>query len=209
MAGLSRPKPPKSRDRVLSDEEIIKFWKATDAERPEFGAPLKLLLLTGCRLREIAELKWDELSDDAILLPAARVKNKRDHLVPLSPLAREIMAGITRVGTFVFSTHGGRIPVELGTKQKDRLDAAMGVSDWRVHDLRRSAVTKMAELGIRPDVIELVVNHTSGLRGGIAGTYNRSELMAERRAALERWSAHIQGLVSGKGAKVLPLRAGA
>jgi integrase len=206
MAALSRPKPPKSRDRVLSDEEIVKFWKATDAERPEFGVPLKLLLLTGCRVREIAELKRGELSNDSILLPAARVKNKRGHIVPLSTLALEILAGITPAGEYVFSTHSGRVPVELGTKPKDRLDARMGASDWRFHDLRRTAVTKMAELGVRPDVIELVVNHVSGHRGGIAGIYNRSEMLPERRAALERWAAHVEGLVAGTAAKVVQLR---
>ena len=81
----------------------------------------------------------------------------------------------------------------------------MGVSDWRFHDLRRTAVTKMAELGIRPDVIELVVNHVSGHRGGIAGVYNRSEILPERRAALERWAAHVAELIEGKAAKVAPL----
>ena len=65
----------------------------------------------------------------------------------------------------------------------------------------------MAELGIRPDVIELVVNHVSGHRGGVAGIYNRSEMLPERRAALERWSAHVQGLIDGKAAKVVLLRA--
>jgi hypothetical protein len=72
--------------------------------------------------------------------------------------------------------------------------------------LRRTFVTGLAELGIRPDVIELAVNHISGTRGGIAGVYNRSELMAERRAALERWSIHIAGLVSGRSDNVVALR---
>jgi integrase len=208
MAGLSRPKPPKSRDRVLYDSEIVKFWRATDAERPEFGAPLKLLLLTGCRLREIADLRWSEVVDDTLVLPAARTKNKREHIVPLSQLAREILAGVSSpTGAYVFSTHGGRKPVELGTKQKARIDAAMGVGDWVFHDLRRTVITGMSELGIRPDVIELVVNHTSGHRGGVAGVYNRSEMLPERRAALDRWAAHVAGLLDGKAAKVVPLRA--
>jgi hypothetical protein len=86
------------------------------------------------------------------------------------------------------------------------LVAATGGDDWRIHDLRRTAVTKMAELGVRPDAIELVVNHVSGHRGGIAGIYNRSEMLPERRAALERWSAHIEGLLSGTAAKVVQLR---
>ena len=70
----------------------------------------------------------------------------------------------------------------------------MGVSDWVLHYLRRTFVTGLAELGVRPDVIELSVNHVSGHRGGIAGVCNKSELLPERRAALERWSSHIEGL---------------
>jgi len=75
-----------------------------------------------------------------------------------------------------------------------------------LHDLRRTAVTGMAELGIRPDVIELCVNHVSGSRGGIAGVYNRSELLPERTAALERWASHVSGLVSPQPDNVVAIK---
>ena len=90
---------------------------------------------------------------------------------------------------------------------KARLDPVMQIAPWRLHDVRRSFVTGMADLGIRPDVIELCVNHTSGLRSGVAGIYNKSQLMPERKAALERWAAHIGRLISGEPAKkVVKLR---
>jgi hypothetical protein len=76
---------------------------------------------------------------------------------------------------------------------------------WRLHDLRRSAVTGMVELRVPPHVVELVVNHISGTRAGVAGTYNRSELMEERKEALERWATHVAGIVSGKAANVVPM----
>jgi hypothetical protein len=120
-------------------------------------------------------------------------------------LAREILATVPVAGDLVFSVTGGRTPIIINTDIRDRLVA--GGDHFVIHDLRRTAVTKMAELGIRPDVIELVVNHVSGHRGGIAGVYNRSEMLPERRAALERWAAHIEGLVEGKTAKVVPIRA--
>ena len=88
---------------------------------------------------------------------------------------------------------------------KDRLDAAMlaaareeghaVIQPWTLHDLRRTFVTGMVELHVPPHVVELVVNHISGTRAGVAGTYNRSELLPERKAALERWATHVQGLV--------------
>jgi integrase len=201
--------PPRSRDRALTEAEIKKFWEAAAAERAEFAAPSKLLLLTGQRLGEVTGMVRSELAEDLATwtIPGARTKNHRQHVVPLAPLARELIAAVPATGgEFVFTTDGGRTSVSLGSKIKNRLDAAMNVPPWRLHDLRRTAVTGMAELGIRPDVIELCVNHVSGTRGGIAGVYNKSELMPERRAALERWALHVQGIVAGKAANVTPIR---
>jgi integrase len=205
--GVSRPKVAASRDRVLKDVELVAFWKAASAERMEFAAPLKLLLLTGARLNEVVGMRRSELSDDGAswIIPGGRTKNRRECIVPLAPLARHVLTSVESTGEFVFSTTGGRRPITCGSKIKSRLDAVMKTGAWRLHDVRRSVVTGMAELGIRPDVIELVVNHVSGHRGGIAGVYNRSEMLPERRAALERWAAHVEGLVSGKVVKIMPL----
>ena len=207
-AGVHRPEAPKSRERVLSDDEIKALWLATDALANPFAAVLRLLLLTGCRLNEIAALRWEELSADGtqIKLPGTRTKNHRPHVVPLVPLPQTIIAGFPRIADcpYVFTTDG-KAPVAIGSKIKNKLDAEMNLPPWRIHDLRRTAVTGMAELGIRPDVIELCVNHVSGTRGSIAGVYNRSELLPERRKALERWAVQVQGIVTGKPAKVVQL----
>ena len=203
---VHRPESAMARDRVLTNDEIVKFWRTTEQIRPQFGSVLKLLLLTGCRLNEIAQLRWEELSADEINLPGTRTKNHRAHRIPLAPMAQSIIAAMPRIDDcpYVFTTNG-KAPVSVGSKIKNGLDAEMKIPAWRIHDLRRSAVTGMAELGIRPDVIELCVNHVSGTRGGIAGVYNRSELLPERRAALERWAVQVQGIVSGKLANVLPM----
>jgi integrase len=207
-AGVHRPEAPKARERVLINDEIKAFWLATDALAKPFAAVLRLLLLSGCRLKEIAALRWEELSADGtqINLPGTRTKNHRPHVVPLAPLAQTIIAETTRIADcpYVFTTNG-KAPVAIGSKIKNKLDAEMDLPAWRIHDLRRTAVTGMAELGIRPDVIELCVNHVSGTRGGIAGVYNRSELLPERRLALERWAVQVQGIVSGEPAKVVQL----
>jgi integrase len=204
--GVHRPAMLKARDRVLNNSEIVAFWRAADAERVEFGALLKVLLLTGCRLREVAGMSRTEISDDGAtwIIPGERTKNARAHVVPLSPLVRSLIASVGTDGNLIFTTNGST-PPSGWSKIKNRLGAAMKIPPWRLHDLRRTTVTGMAELGIRPDVIELAVNHISGSRGGIAGVYNRSELLDERRAALERWSQHVAGLVSGKPENVVTL----
>ena len=205
-AEVHRPDAPRARDRVLTDAEIAKFWPAAAAERVEFCAPLKLLLLTGCRLNEVAGMRRSELSDDGRFAhPWWRTKNKRPHIVPLQSLARDLIASVGGDADLIFTTDG-RSPVRIGSKIKQRLDQAMKIPPWRLHDLRRTFVTGLAELGIRPDVIELAVNHVRGLRGGIAGVYNRSELLSERRAALERWAVHVDGLVLGRPSKIVALR---
>ena len=119
-AGVHRPEASKARDRVLSNDEIKAFWRATDGEiRPQFGAVLKLLLLTGCRLNEIAALRWEELGADGtqINLPGSRTKNHRPHVVPLVPLAQLIIAEMPRIADcpYVFTTNG-EAPVAIGSK---------------------------------------------------------------------------------------------
>ena len=80
---------------------------------------------------------------------------------------------------------------------------------WTFHDLRRSCASGMADLGIPPHVIEAVLNHVSGARAGVAGTYNRALYAAEKADALQRWADYVEGLVAGKRAKVVPIRRGA
>jgi integrase len=206
VSGVLKLKPP-SRDRVLGNDELVKLWKASDAIHPAAGAAIKLLMLTGCRLNEIRELRWAEVGDAQIDLPGTRTKNHRAHVVPLSGLAQEILASVERIdGSPYAFTVRGTVPVEIGSKMKRRLDALTGIADWRIHDIRRSVVTGMATLNIRPDVIELIVNHVSGFRAGVAGIYNKSEMLPERRAALERWSQHVAGLVAERPANVAPIR---
>jgi integrase len=196
--GVHRPSPPRSRDRVLTNSEIKAFWQAASAERKEFAAVLKLCLLLGQRLGEVRGMRREELSDDGAVwtIPGERTKNRRTHVVPLPPLARQIIAETGEEGEFVFSTTGGHAPVAIGSKIKKRLDGRMkAAAPWREHDLRRTCATGMAELGVAPHIVEAVLNHVSGHKSGVAGIYNRAAYAAEKKAALELWVAHVKKLV--------------
>jgi len=208
--GVHRPETPKARDRVLSNSEIARFWKAADATGEPVAGLLKLLLLTGCRLNEVAGMRWSELSDDGAswLIPGERTKNHRPHIVPLTSLVREIIDNAKRIEgcDFVFSNTGSS-PISGWSKVKDRIDAAMKpATPWVLHDLRRTAATGMAEIGIAPHIVEAVLNHVSGARAGVAGTYNRAQYLPEKTAALKRWAVHVQGLAAGKQSNVTALR---
>src|SRR5262249_29517735 len=117
-----RPKPPQARVRVLDQDEIRAFWAACGKLNAPFGAILKLLLLTGCRLNEIASLRWDELAEDEIRLPGTRTKNHKPHTVPLGALAREVITSVQRFpgSPFVFTTTG-ITPVSGWSKAKNRI----------------------------------------------------------------------------------------
>ena len=128
-------------------------------------------------------------------LPRERVKNDRRHEVQLSPQAVTIIQALPRISDrFVFSTNT-ESPVNDFGKNKGRLDDLSGVSDWTLHDLRRTAASGMARLGVSLAVIEKILNHVSGSFAGIVGVYQRHEFAEEKRAALEKWADHVERLV--------------
>lgn len=209
-SGVWHPGPPPPRERVLSDDEICAFWKATDTLRAPYGAAARLLLLTGARLNEVMGMRRGELSADGNwTIPGTRTKNHRDHSLPLPQLACDVIASVPQLSAdFVFST--GKGPATGWSRAKAELDAAAGlIKPWRLHDLRRTAASGMQRLGIRVEVIERALNHLSGSYGGVAGIYQRDPMTDEVRGALKRWAAHIEGLVADKPAKkVVPIRGG-
>ena len=81
------------------------------------------------------------------------------------------------------------------------------VAEWRLHDLRRTVATRMADIGVLPHVIEAVLNHISGHKAGVAGVYNRSQYGPERRQALDQWGAHVEALAAGKRSNVVAMKA--
>jgi integrase len=209
--GVQPPEAGRERDRVLSDDELVKLWRATEQIGGNFGSIFRILTLTGCRLNEIAQMRWAELSDDfaTLKLPAERVKNKTPHDVPLSPMARGVIAAVPRISgsDFVFTSRSGR-PVSAFSKAKAAVDALMGadVPPWRTHDVRRTVATGLQRLGVPLAVTEKVLNHEGESFAGIVRVYQKYEYAAEKRAALERGAAHVEGLVSGASASVTPIR---
>ncbi len=206
-ASVHRPETPKARDRVLTNDEIGAFWRATERRRSVHRA-VQAAALTGCRRDEVGGMRWEELSEDgtAWTIPGSRTKNHRAHVVPLPPLAREILAGVERIEGCLACSRQRQVALAGWPKIKARLDAAMKpAAPWVLHDLRRTAATGMAELGIAPHIVEAVLNHVCGAKAGVAGVYNRAVYAPEKKAALERWAAHVAGLVSGKPANVVTM----
>jgi integrase len=206
-----------TRERVLSGDELRDVWCACGDD--DYARIVRLLLLTGQRREEVAGMRWSELALDRALwsLPGERTKNNRPHDVPLSDQSLAILASVQRRGgrDLVFGAGAG--PFSGWSRAKVRLDARLTAKPagdggpetsrppWCLHDLRRTVVTGMAEIGVQPHVIEAVVNHVSGHKAGVAGVCNRATYAAEKRQALDRWAAHVMALVAGEPAKVVSL----
>jgi len=146
---------------------------------------------------------WSELDLPKGLwtIPAGRAKNGKQHLVHLSSRAVEIINAQERDGDLVFPTIQSK-PFIAFSRAKRELDKTSGVSNWVLHDLRRTVVSGMAALGIAPHVADKILNHQSGTISGVAAVYQRHEFLAERKAAIELWGAYVGGLVQPRPAKI-------
>jgi integrase len=211
VAGTARADERGSRDRVLSQGELAELWAALP--EGDFGEIVRLLILTGQRREEIGALRWSEIDLDRslIVFPPERTKNLRQHEVPLSTQAhaiierqpkrkgRDFLFGIGEAGFSGWSKSKERLDQALLSKRKAADRRAKPLPSWRLHDLRRTAAIGMAELGVLPHIVEAVLNHVSGHKAGVAGTYNRARYEAEVRDALSRWAAHVANLPRLRG----------
>jgi len=195
------------RDRVLSDSELAKVWNALP--EGDYGRIMKLLVLTGLRREEVGGLRWSEIDLDkcVVVLPKERTKNKTEHLVPLSDSALDVLRECPRRASrdLVFGLGAG--PFQGYAVCKTVLDKVAPLDKpWRAHDLRRTAATRMGDLGVEPHVIEAILGHTGGHKRGVAGIYNRATYEAQKRAALTMWANHVTEITQGADRKVVPLR---
>jgi integrase len=198
--------PSKARERVLSDEELVKIWNATD--RPYgYDRIVRLLLLTAARRQEVGSMSWGEIKDGVWTIPAHRAKNGKAHALPLLPMAAGVIASVPRIvgREALFGTKGTGFFGGFSRCKQD-LDKRCRVSDWHLHDLRRTAATKMADIGVLPHVIEAVLNHHGGHKAGVAGIYNRSTYEREVRNALALWEDRVRALAEGGEQKILSFK---
>jgi integrase len=202
----------RSRDRVLDEAEVRIIWNACRDD--DFGRIIQLLMLTGARRDEIGGLRWDEfdLDSGALSIPGTRTKNHHPLELPLPPAAVAVLKSAPqREGReFVFGGRGAAFSAWSYSTlaMAARIGEAEGkpLAPWRIHDIRRTVATGMAELGVEPHIIEAVLNHRSGHKSGVAGTYNRAAYERQVRAALILWADHLQSITTGAERKVIPMR---
>jgi len=200
VEGLRPPVRIKARDRVLSDAQLLAVWNATSALGYPFGTIIELLIRTGQRRGEVTAMRWDDLDLKARRwsLPAEANKSGRPHEVPLTKDTVHLLRSLPRLhDVLVFPAHRHQTdrPVSGHGKVKQRLDELSGVTDWTLHDIRRTVATGMARKKVPPHVIERVLNHASGTFAGVAGIYNRFGYLDEMGDALDEWERHLYSLL--------------
>jgi integrase len=202
VRGMGRQSPADHRRaRILDDNELRRLWAAT-ADRQRFSNLIRFLLLTTARRGEAAEMRWDEVTDGIWTLPASRSKTKTEIVRPLSRAAQAMLAAQPRITDWVFTTNRTG-PLKSFSEPKAKLDAASGITNWRIHDLRRSSRSLLSRAGINPDIAERCLGHALPT---IRATYDRHRYLDEMAHAFEALATLIERIVNPADAAVIAFR---
>ena len=183
----------RERDRIYGVDEIRKLWAAFDGSTRNIH---RLVLVTGQRLNEVAGMAWHEIDFDnsTWTVPAARMKSKRVHIVPLSEMALGILQKVPRLDDeFVFPSPKPGQPIKNLGKAAIRVKVKSGIHDFRSHDLRRTCGTGITRIGFSRFIMDRCLGH---LEPGVGGRYDRHDYLQEKTAALDAWAARLTEILT-------------
>lgn len=203
MERLEKPKNGKSRERVLTDAELRAVYKAAQAGTTAFHRLVLLLIHTGQRRGELSKLEWAWITDDTITIPAEVTKNKREHLFVIGKKTQALIKSfpVMKDNPYAFPSvrehvKGKKVTtISVSSKSKLDLDEKCGVSNWTLHDLRRTFRTRWADMEIPREVAERYINHVSGVHSGVDGIYNRAKYIKPMREAALTWEQYLSRLL--------------
>lgn len=199
-ARLDKPSEEHIRERVLNDDEIRPIWRAIDGDS-WVAEILRLTLMLGQRPGEVANMRWEDINLEkrTWTIGGADYKNKRPHVVPLSEMALRKLKEIKESyggSLWVFpSPHASKGPVVNYDKCMARLRKTADIDHWTAHDLRTTATTKMAEIGVPSFEVDRVLGHKLP---GVIKHYNMYDYFPQKKRALDKWADELERIVSGK-----------
>ena len=203
--GIARKEKP--RERTLSDDEIVEFWTGCEKQAYPFGKLFQLLLITGQRREEVAGMRWSQIDlvENVWSLPAHSTKMGREHLVPLSPMAVDLLNTLPRFDDcdFVFPSRNSN-DRHVSGYSKAKVKICQLETDWRLHDLRRTVRTNLSRLEIDYIICNKVLGH---IDGSVEGSYDVHDYLRQKRAALEKWAVLLTGIVEPKVVSIDKARA--
>lgn len=198
----------RTRDRVLSWEEIGAYWRFLEHEPLPVRVALRVALACGGqRLQQVLRATWDDVDGDVLRLvdTKGRGAKPRPHAVPIPPLAAEHLALAREAKHLVpFATHQYALADAISRASK-----LLGGEPFDARDLRRSVETRLADLGVSRETLAHLLSH--GRTGVQSARYDRAERLDEKRAALALWEHHLRAAIENRkpAGKVLPMRKGA
>lgn len=209
VTNLPTPGKVNDRDRLLSDVELVRIYKAALSLAYPFGYLVLICIRTGLRRGEVGALRWSYITEEFITIPKELAKNGREHVLP--NLIGDLLAAIPRVpevtvirgeetahpSDLLFPTTKGN-PFCAWGKNKKRLDKLCQVDDFVLHDFRRYLSSTMRRLGVPIDVTETILNHVTGSRSQIQRIYDRHDRLPEMKKALELFERHLAAIILPK-----------
>jgi integrase len=210
-SGFERLADETKRERTLTADEIAMLWPALDKLGYPYGAAFKLELITGQRRNEVGHMRWADLdlTEKTWTIPRADTKSGREQIVPLSPLACEVIRSLPKIGKeFLFLGDNGK-PICGFSSARAKLaeiisEGGATIAPWTLHDMRRTCATGLGRLGVSEFIISKVLNHAP--KGVTGQVYNRYEYVSEKRHALETWARHLENLIDPPSGSVMPMR---
>ena len=198
LRGSKLPAQYRPRERILTDDELFAVWTACEGSPRVWRAYFRMLIVTGQRRTEVADMRWDEINLEGLTwtLPAHRTKNRREHVVPISPLMMSVLREAPGKDGFVFPAPlNQKLPLRAFGRQTNELRKQAKVSGFRLHDIRRTAASIMGKIDVAPHVIEAILNHKSGIISGIAAIYNKHKYEREKAIGLRRYGEYVEALI--------------
>lgn len=195
LEGYEAPSQDRKGKRILSDQELMKVWEASEGQ---YGAMVRLLTLWGARNGEVARTRRSWIENGVLTIPGEFTKNHRDHSIPLLPMALAILEAQPNTGDIYFPGHWDFETHfqdgSWGTLKKE-IAARSGVRGWQMRDIRRTFRSNLPKIGVSRDLAERLLNHVSGTRNELDEIYDRYDYLDEKRDALARWEAKLAALV--------------
>jgi integrase len=208
-------KPSRRRERALSEDELRPLLRALREIDSPYARAMRFMLLTVARREEVCSAIWRDVDVQTKVwtIPQAKAKNGREHRVPLSTQALELLGKPGRPGALLFpSSEGGRLSnwdretkrvlLKLGLAERDlgtkKIRLRRDTQRWHRHDLRRTGATMLGEMGEMPHVIEAALNHVS-IHSPIAAVYNQARYRPQVAAALQRLADRLDAIETGPG----------
>jgi len=191
------PTPEVARERQLQSQEIAAFWHALDGERASVSGCLRLLLLLGQRSQEVRLMRWEQLDGDVWVIPKDITKNGTGHVLPLTEWALAIVRDYGNPDSeWVFPSprkEGAPLRRAALSRRVRALCERHGLKHFTPHDLRRTTMTRLAELRVPYQVRKRILNHKDH---SVTAVYDMYEYLDDMREALEAWSGRLEELVT-------------